>query len=96
MQTGSHLDEIVQLSIFDPLSRLQSGSLPCASQRLLFFSLSAMLEYSATFGKVGLPCIAKCLSHFVETLEDFLLKSSAQSMKLSVSNSSLSPLVGNC
>ena len=121
VQTDAHLDEIVQLSIFDTLSRLLSGSLrrlvgdetfwrivlmshstvvslaensPSAAaqsaQRLLFFSLSALLEYSAAYGKVGLPCIAKCLSHFVNTLEDFLLKSSVQSMRKSVSNSSLS------
>ena len=66
-----------------------------SAQRLLFFALNALLEYSAAYGKVGLPCIAKCLSHFVTILEDFLLKSSSQSMRLSLSNSSLSLLVGN-
>ena len=42
-----------------------------SAQRLLFFALNALLEYSAAYGKEGLPCIAKCLSHFVTTLENF-------------------------
>ena len=126
VQTDAHLDEVVQLSIFESLSRLLSGSMRrlvgdevfwrvvqmCHStvvtlaetahsaaaqsaQILLSFSLNALLEYSVAFGKVGLPCIGKCLSHFVSILEDFLLKSASQTMRQNLSNSSLSLLVGN-